>query len=262
MGDNLHRVVEQVGFFTGLGIVIVFLAAVALGRFTVIGVREQTLADAPPAETVPADEPAAETTRPVAVHARTDTDTAPASPTANVEETRVARPGPRHDQRLNRVPARACPGRQAGRLARKVAGGSGRRPPPSSRTPGARPVPFRLIGVDGTGRLGQGRAVGELPGRQFEQPADGLAFDGAGDLGPLGQDFGVQPTTSGTLDGHADTFTSGPVHRCGRSAFVRRPGPAAQPPSVPRSGPAPAPMDPDRGNLASFWGKTPEEPGQ
>ena len=57
VGDNLHRVVEQIGFFTGLGIVIVFLAAVALGRFTVIGAREQTLADAPPAETVPADEP-------------------------------------------------------------------------------------------------------------------------------------------------------------------------------------------------------------
>ena len=29
----------------------------------------------------------------------------------------------------------------------------------------ARPIPFRLIGVAGPGRLGQGRAVGELPGR-------------------------------------------------------------------------------------------------
>ena len=57
-----------------------------------IGVREQTLADAPPAETVPAGEPAAETTRPVAVPARTDTDTTPAPPTADVEETRVADP--------------------------------------------------------------------------------------------------------------------------------------------------------------------------
>jgi len=96
VGDNLHRVVEQIGFFTGLGIVIVFLAAVALGRFTVIGVREQTLADAPAAETVPADEPAAETTRPVAVPAQTDTDTdtdtTPTPPTADVEETRVASP--------------------------------------------------------------------------------------------------------------------------------------------------------------------------
>ena len=54
VGDNLHRVVEQIGFFTGLGLVIVFLAAVALGRFTVIGIRERTLAEAPAAETVPA----------------------------------------------------------------------------------------------------------------------------------------------------------------------------------------------------------------
>jgi len=90
VGGTLTRAVEQIGFFTGLGIVIVFLAAVALGRFTVIGVRERTLADAPPAETVPADEPAAETTRPVAMHARTDTDAT--LPTADAEETQVAGP--------------------------------------------------------------------------------------------------------------------------------------------------------------------------
>ena len=34
------RVAEQVGFFTGLGIVIAFLAALALGRFAVVGIRE------------------------------------------------------------------------------------------------------------------------------------------------------------------------------------------------------------------------------
>ena len=55
VGDNLHRVVEQIGFFTGLGLVIVFLAAVALGRFTVIGIRERALAEAPAVETVPAE---------------------------------------------------------------------------------------------------------------------------------------------------------------------------------------------------------------
>ena len=96
VGDNLHHVVEQIGFFTGLGLVIVFLAAVALGRFTVIGIRERALAEAPlprrvpaetvpaeiapaetvPAETVPAREVpaetvrAGETTRPVGTHAR------------------------------------------------------------------------------------------------------------------------------------------------------------------------------------------------
>jgi hypothetical protein len=114
VGDNLHRVVEQIGFFTGLGLVIVFLAAVALGRFTVIGIRERALAEAPavetvPAETVPAREvpaetvPAGETTRPVGAHARVpdteDTGTVPAGslasstpPTTEAEETRVAGP--------------------------------------------------------------------------------------------------------------------------------------------------------------------------
>jgi hypothetical protein len=40
VGATATRVLEQVGFFTGLGLVIVFLAAMALGRFTVVGVRE------------------------------------------------------------------------------------------------------------------------------------------------------------------------------------------------------------------------------
>lgn len=35
-----HAVLEQIGMFTGLGVVIVFLAASALGRFSVIGVRD------------------------------------------------------------------------------------------------------------------------------------------------------------------------------------------------------------------------------
>jgi hypothetical protein len=34
--SGLHGTLEQIGFFTGLGVVIVFLAAVALGRLTVI----------------------------------------------------------------------------------------------------------------------------------------------------------------------------------------------------------------------------------
>src|SRR6201994_3956611 len=60
VGNNLHRVTEQIGFFPGLGVVIVFLAAVALGRFTVIGHRERLAAeapvDAPPEEQLPADD--------------------------------------------------------------------------------------------------------------------------------------------------------------------------------------------------------------
>ena len=40
VGGTAARVAEQIGLFAGLGVVIAFLAALALGRFTVVGVRE------------------------------------------------------------------------------------------------------------------------------------------------------------------------------------------------------------------------------
>jgi HAMP domain-containing protein len=40
VGGYITRVAEDIGFFTGLGVVILFFAAMALGRFTVIGARE------------------------------------------------------------------------------------------------------------------------------------------------------------------------------------------------------------------------------
>ena len=40
VGSVHLQTVEQIGFFTGLGVAIVFFAALALGRFTVIGARE------------------------------------------------------------------------------------------------------------------------------------------------------------------------------------------------------------------------------
>jgi hypothetical protein len=40
VGGATRSLLEQVGFFTGLGIVIVFLAALALGRFTVVAVSD------------------------------------------------------------------------------------------------------------------------------------------------------------------------------------------------------------------------------
>lgn len=45
VGGTTARVAEQIGFFAGLGVVIVFLAALALGRFTVIGIRETKIAE-------------------------------------------------------------------------------------------------------------------------------------------------------------------------------------------------------------------------
>jgi len=45
VGGTTMRAFEQIGFFTGLGIVIVLVAAMALGRFSVIGVRDVKLAE-------------------------------------------------------------------------------------------------------------------------------------------------------------------------------------------------------------------------
>jgi hypothetical protein len=40
VGDTAHRTLEQIGFFTGLGVAIVLLAAMAIGRFSVISVSD------------------------------------------------------------------------------------------------------------------------------------------------------------------------------------------------------------------------------
>jgi hypothetical protein len=62
-GSTLRAVVEELGFFTGLGVVIVFLGAAALGRFSVIGVRDADVAAAQlAAEPVEQVEPATTTT--------------------------------------------------------------------------------------------------------------------------------------------------------------------------------------------------------
>jgi hypothetical protein len=45
VGGPTTRVLEQIGFFTGLGVVIVYLAALALGRFTIVGIREARRAE-------------------------------------------------------------------------------------------------------------------------------------------------------------------------------------------------------------------------
>ncbi len=53
-GSALMRTVEEIGFFSGLGVVIVFISAFALGRFAVLGPREAVPATTEP----PADEAA------------------------------------------------------------------------------------------------------------------------------------------------------------------------------------------------------------
>jgi len=62
------RIMEQLGFFTALGVVIVFIAAAALGRISAVasGIRE--IEEVPettvPADTVPVETDRGEETRP------------------------------------------------------------------------------------------------------------------------------------------------------------------------------------------------------
>lgn len=58
VGGTTMRVAEQIGFFYGLGVVIVFLAALALGRLSIVGTRDVALASGPGAGPTPG-EPAA-----------------------------------------------------------------------------------------------------------------------------------------------------------------------------------------------------------
>jgi len=82
---TILRQLEHLGFYTGLGVVIVFVAALALGRLTVVGVRDVRLADrgAPVAEKEPVAADA--TTGPIA---RGTTGT-----TTTVRATGAGRPG-------------------------------------------------------------------------------------------------------------------------------------------------------------------------
>ena len=71
------RQLEHLGFYTGLGVVIVFVAALALGRLTVVGVRDAALAEraAPVAEPEPVAADAA-ATGPISRGTTTGTGTA------------------------------------------------------------------------------------------------------------------------------------------------------------------------------------------
>lgn len=63
VGGSTRQLFEYIGFFGGLGVVIVLLAAFALGRFAVLGVREVERARAVPAgrtERAPAEDTEAE----------------------------------------------------------------------------------------------------------------------------------------------------------------------------------------------------------
>jgi hypothetical protein len=73
---TLIRQVEHLGFFTGLGVVIVFVAALALGRLTVVGVRDARLAD----RAVPEPEPQPEEPEPATSTTSAETATNSTAP--------------------------------------------------------------------------------------------------------------------------------------------------------------------------------------
>jgi hypothetical protein len=70
IGGSLHRALVELTYFTGLGVVIVFLAALSIGRLTVIGVRDARLSESAAADEAAVTEPAAPVTDPV-VYERT-----------------------------------------------------------------------------------------------------------------------------------------------------------------------------------------------
>jgi len=88
------RQLEHLGFYTGLGVAIVFMAALALGRLTVVGVRDARLADraAPVAEEEPATADTA-TTGPVGRRTTTGSTT---GTTTTMRATGAGRPGSLH----------------------------------------------------------------------------------------------------------------------------------------------------------------------
>lgn len=67
---TLLRVTEQIGFFTGLGVVIVFLGATALGRLSVVGLGDARLARSPRRAETPEKEEAEAEAEPQAASVR------------------------------------------------------------------------------------------------------------------------------------------------------------------------------------------------
>ena len=98
---TLTRAVEQIGFFGGLGAAIIFFAALALGRFTVLGHREVMLAEEYAAEEARAERDAA-ATREVGTQSATERFSLhgpSADPNATTESPSAFSPGPDYSAR-------------------------------------------------------------------------------------------------------------------------------------------------------------------
>lgn len=92
-GGPTRMVLEQIGFFIGLGVLIAFLAGIAMGRFTVVAARDVRARDAVVAEPV-AEEPVV--AEPVAAASPVGTDDEPTTEvpaTASGENRSIRRLG-------------------------------------------------------------------------------------------------------------------------------------------------------------------------
>jgi hypothetical protein len=65
IGGTVTRTLVALTYFTGLGVIIVFLAALSVGRLTVVGVRDARLSERAAEEDAAVTEPAAPATDPV-----------------------------------------------------------------------------------------------------------------------------------------------------------------------------------------------------
>jgi hypothetical protein len=89
VGDTATRTLEQIGFFTGLGVAIVLLGAMALGRFSVISVGDARRAEREADSVRAADEaPAAATTSTGRSEREAESEETPADTTAEAGRRR------------------------------------------------------------------------------------------------------------------------------------------------------------------------------
>ena len=65
IGSTVTRALVELGYFTGLGVIIVFLAALSMGRLTVVGVRDARISERAAEEDTAVTEPATAPSDPV-----------------------------------------------------------------------------------------------------------------------------------------------------------------------------------------------------
>lgn len=107
VGGTIARAAEQIGFFTGLGAVIIFFAAIAVGRLSVISARDTKMAGRATADTpeaILADPRPIEATTPLPSSRRTEATT-PGASTATARKTPMAA--------LTRIASRNKPAEQS-----------------------------------------------------------------------------------------------------------------------------------------------------